>query len=72
MNQNCLEYNYTQTVKGGEGWIIYLISFPLFGIGKTCGSLGAKTGLQRWAGAKTKCSGDTRYVGGRRGLSIML
>ena len=29
MNKNCLEYNYAQTVKDGEGWIIY---FPFYGI----------------------------------------
>ena len=27
MNKNCFEYNYTQTVKDGEGWIIYISSF---------------------------------------------
>ena len=27
MNKNCLEYNYTQTVKDGEGWIIYVFNF---------------------------------------------
>ena len=32
MNKNCLEYNYTQTVKDGEGWIVYLISFTFYGV----------------------------------------
>ena len=32
MNINCLEYNYTHTLKDGEGWIIYLISFPFYKI----------------------------------------
>ena len=35
-------------------------------------SSGAKTGLLRRAGAKTKFPGDTRNVGGRRGLSYIL
>ena len=35
------------------------------------GSSGAKTGLFRWAGARSKFPGDTRNVGGRRGLSYV-
>ena len=36
MNKNCIEYNCTQTVKDGEGWIMYLISFPFYGVRNTC------------------------------------
>ena len=31
MNKNHLEFNYTQTVKAREGWIIYVYNFiPIF------------------------------------------
>ena len=31
MNTNCIEYNYTQIVKDGEGLMIYIL-FPFYGI----------------------------------------
>ena len=35
MNKYGLVHNYTQTVKDGEGLIIYLISFPFYGVRNT-------------------------------------
>ena len=39
MNKNCLEYNYTQAVRDGEGWIMYFISFPFYWVWNTCVTL---------------------------------
>ena len=64
MKQNLLEMVHTDEV-------IFVWSFK-YANGRQTRSSGAKTGLLRRAGAKTSLPGDTRNVGGRRGLSFIV